>query len=189
MCSNRRVKYVGFRSNPVSAVYVLPAAAIAKWEEEPQLAFIVEQQDLPHELLRDTACDDPTPIKDRSSFADAKKTLPPAMAKQGNEQWPTHGRCGNSGGGRASGNDAENAPDDVTIATGTSAATIGSSSHHQQVKKTREGPSSTWSQREKNLRLHRLSSQTVSKLTAAAEQGEETPLVNSMWDVADPHGV
>jgi hypothetical protein len=193
MCSNRRVKYVGFRSNPVSAVYVLPAAAVSKEEEEePQRAFVGKQQDLPHELLRDTACDDPTPNEDRSSIAEAQETSPPAMAKQGNEQWPKHGSCGNSGGWSASDNDTEDARDDGTAATATTTATTGSSSHHQQVKKTREGASSTcttWSQQEKNLRLRRLSSQTVCKLTAAAEQGEETPLVNSMWDVADPRRV
>lgn len=182
MCSNRRVKYVGFRSNPVSAVYLLPAAAVAKKQEEkePQQRAVAEkQQDLPHVLVRDTPRDDPPPIEDRSSFAEAKKTSPPAMAKQGKELWPKHGSRGNSDGCNASDNDAET-------------ATTGSSSHHQQVKKTREGASSTcstWLQQEKNLRLRRLSSQTVCTLTAAAEQGEETPLVNSMWDVADPRRV
>jgi hypothetical protein len=155
MCTNRRIKYVGFRFNPVSAVYEIPATNYTGEWDESASAQKPEPEPLDDVQLRVTVMALAAQSASSSSSTGIETVVPAALEQGGGDQK----------------RNTSNTDDDCST---------GADDDHHHHQKKKDSVSTPTRPNEKNLRLPL---QTVHKMTAAAEQGLETPLVPNMWDV------
>jgi hypothetical protein len=165
MCTNRRIKYVGFRSNPVSAVYEIPAITDDDELLLVELASAKEPEPVDADdqlrVLTVMAIKDQPPSSPSST---GTETVPAALEQEEGDQKRHY-----------TGNNADD-----------SSSIVGADDHHQQDNNKKRAVSTIGTITTttcKNEKKPRLPLHTVHKMTAAAEQGLETPLVPNMWDV------